>query len=112
MLPVGTTNEESQGGVSRPTRLSPRLKVGVQALKRLALHTFVSRGYAGCRQLLQGAHHTAGSQVSCRVIILSLLTASTPSQSEEFFRVVLAQSFGCLFEQQRSELHGFDIADH
>ncbi len=55
MLPVGTTNEDSQGGVSRPTRLSPRLKVRVQALKRLALHTFVSRGYAGCRQLLQAA---------------------------------------------------------
>src|SRR2546427_13069208 len=36
-------------------------------------------------------------------------TASTPSRSQEFFRVVLAQSFGCLFEQQRSELHGFDI---
>src|SRR5213594_1777409 len=108
MLPVGTTNEDSQGGVSRPTRLSPRLKVRVQELKRLAL-PLVSRGYAGCRQLLQGAHHTAGSQVSCRVIILSPSTASTPSRSEEFFRVVLAQSFGCLFEQQRSELHGFDI---
>src|SRR5438128_7634294 len=70
MLPVGTTNEDSQGGVSRPTRLSPRLKVGVQALKRLALHTFVSRGYAGCRQLLQGAHHTAGG-VKSRVGSLS-----------------------------------------